>query len=79
MEEAYKKVVQTAWKHRNIHKVISFGKTKWQAIVVPSTITNGEYNIFFMDVTSSQELLKDLLIVSTELTKQEKMKMAAMA
>ena len=61
MEEAYKKAVQTTWKYRNIHKVISLGRTKWQAIAVPSSITDGEYDIFFMDVTSPQELQKNLL------------------
>lgn len=60
MEEAYKKMAHTAWTNQNIHKVISLGKTKWQAIAVPSTTATDEYNIFFMDVTSSQRLLTDL-------------------
>lgn len=61
MEETYKKMAQAAWKNQNIHRIISIGKTKWQSIVVPSPTISGDYNIYFMDVSSAQVLLENLL------------------
>ena len=61
LEGAYRKAAQEAWIHQNIHHVISLGRTKWQAIVTPSSCIKGEYDIFFMDVTGPQALLKNLL------------------
>lgn len=61
MEEAYKKMAQSAWEHQNIHRVISIGSSKWQSIIVPSSTTSGDYDIYFMDVSSAQALLENLL------------------
>jgi two-component system, OmpR family, sensor histidine kinase CiaH len=61
MEEAYKKAAQIAWRHQNPHKVISLGRSWWQAIVIPSAESKGDYDIFFMEVTASQSLLHNLL------------------
>jgi signal transduction histidine kinase len=61
METVYKKAVRTAWLHQSIHKVISIGSSKWQAIIIPSAASEGEYDIYFMEVTASQRLLLNLL------------------
>lgn len=61
MEDAYKKTAQAAWQHQNIHKVIALGGSRWQAIVVPSSISKGDYDILFMDVTAAQRPLQNLL------------------
>lgn len=61
METVYKKAVRTAWLDQNIHKVISIGSSKWQAIIVPSAGSEGNYDIYFMEVTASQRLLLNLL------------------
>lgn len=60
MEEAYRNMARIAWTNRNIHQIIPLGQTKWQVIIVSSTNVSGDYDIFFMDVTSQQVLLQKL-------------------
>lgn len=61
LEDVYKKAAQTAWQCQNIHKVISLGGSRWQAIVIPAAVSKEDYDIFFMDVTAAQKLLQNLL------------------
>lgn len=61
MEEAYIKMAHSAWKHPDIHRVISLGMTKWQSVIVLSPDFPGEYDIYFMDVYSLRVLPSKLL------------------
>lgn len=63
MEDAYKQAAYTAWEQQSIYRVIALGGTKWQANIVASSKVANEYDIFFLDVTSSQKLLTNLLYI----------------
>lgn len=60
IEDAYKTMIQKAWRDKKSGSLLSLGNIKWTYDILPLGGSQDKYQIFFMDITQSQKTLADL-------------------